>query len=312
MAPLHYLLECDFELHKDFVQNNIRNLGSDHPDVILISEDGREVTTNKIFLSLFTPIFNNICSDPRQDKTATISVPFPYETLALLLQFLTTGSVGSQEEHQLSLLMEMMSCLKINTEDMKINQMFPRAGQIPKQTQAEVGELEEFVFEEHEMDFFSTSRMNPSNKRNIVHIKKESLENIDTIKTEDAEMQESDFPKKKSAKKKRKKSVGTVGIKDEASEDISEDHLREEENSTECSICKKQFKNRNRLEQHRVTHTKEKPYECPECGKKFGTPGILYNHGFVHNPPHHCELCANKFAQKSGLQSHMKKYHGSS
>ena len=249
LDSLKLMIECDFELHKDFVQNNIRNFGSDDPDVILISEDGREVTTNKIFLSLFTPMFNNLCSEPRH-QTANINVPFPYETLTLLLQFLTTGYVSSQEEDQLNRLMELMNCLNINTEDMKINQIFPRG------------------------------------KPTIQAKKKES--------------------------KKKSKGMVMVSIKEEASDDISEDHLGEEENSMECKICKKRFKNRSGLEQHRVTHTKEKSYECTECGKKFGTPGILYNHGFVHNPPHHCQICASKFAQKAGLQNHMKKSHGSS
>ena len=115
-----------------------------------------------------------------------------------------------------------------------------------------------------------------------------------------------------STKKKKKKSKGIDIIKEEAFDNISEDQLGEEENSTDCKICKKRFVNRNRLEQHRVTHTKEKSYGCSECGKMFGTPGILYNHGFVHNPPHHCQICNNKFAQKAGLQNHMKKTHGTS
>ena len=192
------MIECDYELHKDFVQNNIRNLGSDDPDVILISEDGREVTTNKIFLSLFTPIFNNICSDPRQ-KTANINVPFPYETLTLLLQFLITGYVDSQDEHQLNLMVEMMNCLKINTEEININQMFPRAGTIPKPTEARTEELEEFLFDEEvfvleedeqqelgdyekveQNEFYSTPKMKPSKKRKG-SIKKEKKENIDPV-----------------------------------------------------------------------------------------------------------------------------------
>ena len=244
LDTLKLMIECDFELHKDFVQNNIRNFGSLDPDVILISEDGREATTNKIFLSLFTPIFNNLCSEPRH-QTAHINVPFPYETLTLLLHFLTSGCVNSQEEDQLNRLMEMMNCLNINTEDMKINQIFPKG-------------------------------------------------------------------KKKESKKKSKGMV-MVRIKEEAfGDDIGEDPLGEEENSMNCKICKKRFKNRSGLEQHRVTHTKEKSYECTKCGKKFGTPGILYNHSFVHNPPHHCHICAFKFAQKAGLQNHLKKFHGSS
>ena len=139
MGTQQYLIECDFELHKEFVQNNIRNLlGSDDPDVVLISEDGREAATTKIFLSLFTPIFTNICSDPSQ-KTANINVPFPYETLTLLLQFLSTGSVASQEEDQLNLLMEMMNCLKIKTGDININQMFPRKSSNNSKSKAVAG-----------------------------------------------------------------------------------------------------------------------------------------------------------------------------
>lgn len=289
MDTVKYTISCDYELHKDFVQNNIRNFGSDHPDVILISEDGREASTNKIFLSLFTPIFNNICSDARE-KTDIINVPFPHETIVLLLQFLTTGYVNSQEEHTLSTLIELMNCLKINIEDMKINQTFPRA---------------------------KPNKRNGIRRENI-HIKKENNDNFDPIKIEQdfvfiEELPESDFTPKKSTKKKQKKSKTNILYKEkEKFGDISEDQLGEEENSLGCRICKKQFKNRNRLEAHRVTHTKEKSYECSECGKKFGTPGILYNHSFVHNPPHHCTICSFKFAQKSGLQNHIKKTHGSS
>ena len=55
----------------------------------------------------------------------------------------------------------------------------------------------------------------------------------------------------------------------------------------------------------------EKPYECKECGNRFKTKSILYNHGGVHNPIK-CESCDKTFAQKASLKLHMTNVHASS
>ena len=43
----------------------------------------------------------------------------------------------------------------------------------------------------------------------------------------------------------------------------------------ECNQCDKVFIKMNELTRHKVTHTKEKNFICPTCGKDFLTRGTL-------------------------------------
>lgn len=37
-----------------------------------------------------------------------------------------------------------------------------------------------------------------------------------------------------------------------------------------CHLCPRSFTKTEHLERHIRSHTKEKPYRCSECGKKYG------------------------------------------
>ncbi|XP_056142893.1 zinc finger protein 665 [Lampris incognitus] len=63
---------------------------------------------------------------------------------------------------------------------------------------------------------------------------------------------------------------------------VMEDHRRkhtENMRSHQCSICGKIFKYSSLLHQHQYLHTGQKPFRCPECGKKFA---------FAQNMKAHC------------------------
>ncbi|KAM4600571.1 uncharacterized protein ACJ7VT_020501 isoform 2-T2 [Polymixia lowei] len=63
---------------------------------------------------------------------------------------------------------------------------------------------------------------------------------------------------------------------------VMEDHRRkhtENMRSHQCSICGKTFKYGSLLHQHQYLHTGQKPFRCPECGKKFA---------FAQNMKAHC------------------------
>ena len=143
-------IENEYEMHKDLVQTSMRNFSCDKPDLIFISEEGRETKTNKRFLSLFTSLVKNFCSDLHllhQEETV-LSVPFPEETLNLLMQFLTEGYVDSKDERELYLLLELMGSLGIeNNEGISINKMFPSSkhGKKIKRKQSKRGTLKKYI-----------------------------------------------------------------------------------------------------------------------------------------------------------------------
>lgn len=59
------------------------------------------------------------------------------------------------------------------------------------------------------------------------------------------------------------------------------------------------------------THTKEKPYECNMCDKKFARTGDLREHKLQHGNfvGHYCHFCDKVFKLKRSLSVHIKKKH---
>lgn len=49
-----------------------------------------------------------------------------------------------------------------------------------------------------------------------------------------------------------------------------------------CFICFKGFRDKADLVRHDRIHTGEKPYPCPDCGRKFSYTSSLYKHQLIH------------------------------
>ncbi|KAL3472953.1 hypothetical protein BJX99DRAFT_234439 [Aspergillus californicus] len=52
---------------------------------------------------------------------------------------------------------------------------------------------------------------------------------------------------------------------------------------TKCSICQSTFRRPEHLKRHFRSHTKEKPFECTQCGRHFSRTDTLHRHELSHH-----------------------------
>ncbi|KAF9421000.1 hypothetical protein HW555_002983 [Spodoptera exigua] len=78
-----------------------------------------------------------------------------------------------------------------------------------------------------------------------------------------------------------------------------------------CVSCGRRFISKSTLDLHMTTHTKDRPYPCTECDKKFSTnQRMLLHRRQVHDKEksHLCQLCSKSFFKKYHLQVHLRSH----
>ncbi|KAK2505843.1 hypothetical protein MC885_011243 [Smutsia gigantea] len=88
-----------------------------------------------------------------------------------------------------------------------------------------------------------------------------------------------------------------------------------DEKPFECPICNQRFKRKDRMTYHVRSHEGgiTKPYTCSVCGKGFSRPDHLSCHvKHVHSTerPFKCQTCTAAFATKDRLRTHMVRHEG--
>lgn len=78
-----------------------------------------------------------------------------------------------------------------------------------------------------------------------------------------------------------------------------------------CKFCDKSFTQNTILKTHMTLHT-GKTVKCPDCDKKFSRASYLILHRREHTgeKPYACELCPNRYRQKSHLDRHVDTHMG--
>lgn len=79
-----------------------------------------------------------------------------------------------------------------------------------------------------------------------------------------------------------------------------------------CDICGKSFASKATREDHRRTHTGERPYTCDSCRKTFKSKASLYIHSKLHTDefPHPCSYCNKKFRRRQEMLAHVTTHTG--
>ena len=67
------------------------------------------------------------------------------------------------------------------------------------------------------------------------------------------------------------------------------------------------MKQRGHIERHIIVHTKDKPYSCPYCMKRFTQKYDVQRHVMIHTgeKPFACNYCNQSFTRKSTLDMHI-------
>ncbi|KAJ3590224.1 hypothetical protein NHX12_008178 [Muraenolepis orangiensis] len=82
-----------------------------------------------------------------------------------------------------------------------------------------------------------------------------------------------------------------------------------------CDMCGKAFRDVYHLNRHKLSHSDEKPFECPICQQRFKrkdrmTCHVRSHNGAVHKP-YICSVCGKGFSRPDHLSCHVKHVHSS-
>ncbi|XP_012671955.1 vascular endothelial zinc finger 1-like isoform X2 [Clupea harengus] len=82
-----------------------------------------------------------------------------------------------------------------------------------------------------------------------------------------------------------------------------------------CDMCGKAFRDVYHLNRHKLSHSDEKPFECPICHQRFKRKDRMTYHvrshdGGVHKP-YVCSVCGKGFSRPDHLSCHVKHVHSS-
>ncbi|XP_065309812.1 uncharacterized protein [Dermacentor albipictus] len=74
-----------------------------------------------------------------------------------------------------------------------------------------------------------------------------------------------------------------------------------------CEICCKLFRCASHLDEHKRTHTNERPFRCEICDKMFRCSHHLNDHKRAHTDtrPYKCQICPKSFRYHGNLKVHM-------
>ena len=81
-----------------------------------------------------------------------------------------------------------------------------------------------------------------------------------------------------------------------------------------CPVCNKRYHNISGLNRHIMIHNgnREKRFTCTECGSAFLYTSLLERHKLTHSKDKHfeCQICNKKLSSQPSLSRHHKIFHG--
>ncbi|XP_072445908.1 vascular endothelial zinc finger 1-like isoform X1 [Chiloscyllium punctatum] len=108
-------------------------------------------------------------------------------------------------------------------------------------------------------------------------------------------------------------STSTVTSSTTSSVTTSKNANRRVKKNHGCELCGKAFRDVYHLNRHKLSHSDEKPFECPVCQQRFKRKDRMSYHVRSHeggiNKPYICSLCGKGFSRPDHLSCHVKHVH---
>ncbi|GAB0094494.1 hypothetical protein DMENIID0001_098000 [Sergentomyia squamirostris] len=177
-----------------------------------------------------------------------------------------------------------------------------------------------FAFAETSNDIVDLDSVNLSEIDIEIH-KPETIQNVDEASGEATEdsgkeviliSEDEKIPEKHETKKttsSRYKYRCIICKKPFRNEERLEAHVREHNGLKPevCKVCHKEFNNLRALRRHRTKHNDLKQFSCQTCGKqyKYATSLSLHIKSHKNIRRYVCDHCGKSFVRAHGLQSHM-------
>ncbi|TKR61732.1 hypothetical protein L596_028809 [Steinernema carpocapsae] len=76
----------------------------------------------------------------------------------------------------------------------------------------------------------------------------------------------------------------------------------------QCEKCEKRYETYYNYREHMQKHD-GKIFECGQCGKRLSGQSALSRHSKIHNKPHECAMCSERFSSAYDLDCHFSYYH---
>ena len=226
--------------------NTIKMWSSQEPDLVMIASDGVHVKTQRIILAFYSPFLRCLLAGTSGGQEPVISVPVQSDHLHLLLEILTTGTLGGQRDNTL-LAGHISQAARVLGITMNLDQNQEMTEDFTEEKNFLVSlnanhidayAIKSEPFQRTNLEFRPHKLKYPGPERPPQPLVLQTVRNIPLVE------------------------LDTDGI----------------ERKHRCGECGRTFKEAYHLTRHILIHTGEKPFACSFCEKRFNRKDKLKLH----------------------------------
>ena len=234
-------LKNKLDNHFDVLLDSVKNCSNDEPDILIITEEGNKIFTQRLLLYLYSPMMAGVLADLSSSVASAISLPVSSRSLLNLLNVLTSGVAVSEDTRDLVDIGSAAKIIGIDCDNFQI-------GVKKKKGISEKIDTKQ----EEEAKSESVQKVGENFKFTKVSGTSENIEKDPVSIEEDQEQDD------------------VINSQVDTNAAVNLD-------SKTCE-CGKQFSTKEKLSRHALIHSGIKPFACHHCAKAFNRKDKLNEH----------------------------------